>query len=481
MKNTMQRLFVVLFLAVAPFVLCAAEGYKIRVKLDNYKSDTLLLGYYYGDKQYLKDTAIRAADNWFVFDGDKELECGVWLLVLKPDNMFVQMMIGPGSQKFSVTLDAKEPVTTFKTKDSPDNAAFYEYLGWLDKQRKEADGLRNSLSDQSKPADSARVTKRLEEIDKEVKALQSKTVEKNPGTMTSKIVKSAIDVKIPDFPGDEKEQQLKKYLWYKAHYFDNLELTDPCMLRSPVLHQRMVYFVDKMTVQHPDSIILAVDYLLQKTAPAEETYKYYLIHFLNFYAKSNIVGMDAVYVHIADKYYCAGKATWAKKEDLDKICDNAARLRPILIGKVAPNIALEKRDGTKFSLYDVKTDYTVLWFWAWDCGHCKKNAPDMKAFSTKWKDKGVTVLGLCTALSDKLPECWKAIDEREFTDFVNCVDPYMRSNYKTLYDVRSTPQMFILDKNHEILMKRVGAEQLEEVMGEIIQMEELKKKDGIKK
>lgn len=477
----MQRTLTVLFLALAPFLLRAAEGYKIRAKLDNYKSDTLLLGYYYGDKQYLKDTAVRAADGWFTFDGDKELECGVWLFVLRPENMFVQLMIGPGKQHFSVTLDAKEPVTTFKTKDSPDNAVFYEYLGFLDKQRKEAESLRTSLTDLSKPADSARVNKRLEEIDVEVKALQQKTVDKNPGTMTSKIVRSAIDVKIPDYEGTESEKQLKKYLWYKEHYFDHVDLTDPCMLRSPVLHQRMVYYVDKLTVQHPDSIIKSVDYLLGKVAKTEETYKFYLIHFLNFYAKSNIVGMDAVYVHIADKYYCAGKATWAKKEDLDKICDNAARLRPILIGKVAPNIQLEKRDGSKFSLYDVKADYTVLWFWAWDCGHCKKNAPDMVNFMKKWKGKGVEILAVCTALSDKLPECWKAIDEREFTDFINCVDPYMRSNYKTLYDVRSTPQMFILDKNHEIIMKRVGAEQLDEVMGEILEMEELKRKDGIKK
>ena len=125
--------------------------------------------------------------------------------------------------------------------------------------------------------------------------------------------------------------------------------------------------------------------------------------------------------------------------DISQICDNAARLRPILIGKIAPNILCEKRDGTKFNLYDVDADYTILWFWAWDCGHCKKSSPDMKAFGTKWKDKKVKVLAVCTALSDKLPECWKAVDEREYTDFINVVDPYMRSNYKTLYDVRSTP------------------------------------------
>jgi len=36
----------------------AADGYKITVKLDNYDKDTLLLGYHYGEKQYIKDTVI---------------------------------------------------------------------------------------------------------------------------------------------------------------------------------------------------------------------------------------------------------------------------------------------------------------------------------------------------------------------------------------------------------------------------------------
>jgi thiol-disulfide isomerase/thioredoxin len=482
MNQAISRFFTLFFLACVPIFLFATDGYKIRVKLENYKNDTLLLGYHYGDKQYLKDTAIIGKDGFFTLEDTKTLECGVYLLVLKPDNQFVQVLISDNNQDFTINVDAKEPVKTFKVKGSADNEYFYEYLQWLEKERTEADGLRAKLTDKSTSADSAKATKRLTEIDEEVKAYQLKLTEKYPNTMTGKIVRSAMEQKIPDMTGDEKEQQMKRYSWYKAHYFDNIDLSDPCMLRSPVLHQRMIYYVDKLTVQHPDSIGLAIDLLLKKCEKAEETYKFYLIHYLNFYAKSNLVGMDAVYVHIADQYYCQGKAKWAKKEDLDKICDNAARLRPILLGKIAPNIQCEDRTGTKFNLYDVDAEYTVLWFWAWDCGHCKKSSPFMIDFMKKWQPKGVKIFAVCTALTDKTGECWKEIDAREFNDhFINVVDPYIRSNYKTLYDVRSTPQLFILNKKHEIIMKKVASEQLEEVMTQVIEMEELKKKDGIKK
>ncbi|MEZ4982502.1 MAG: hypothetical protein R2769_13150 [Saprospiraceae bacterium] len=41
-----------------------------------------------------------------------------------------------------------------------------------------------------------------------------------------------------------------------------------------------------------------------------------------------------------------------------------------------------------------------------------------------------------------------------------------------MYDVKSTPQVFILDKDKTIIMKRIGAEQMEEVMDQIILQEQ---------
>ncbi len=483
----MQKLlFFLLFAAFSTTAFSKKSGegdpvFQIKAKIANYTTDTLVLGYHQADKQYIKDTAFRQPDGWFVFESEKAVEPGVYLLVMRPGNQFVQVLVGPKEQHISMEFNGFDVVPSMKIKGSRDNEAFYEYLNYLGKERVEADTIRAQMSRAKlagRDADSIALAKKIDKITEAVLEYQNKFVAKNAGPVSTMIVKGAMEVKIPEFDGaDQVEKDRKRYYWYKQHYFDNFDLADPAALRSPLIHQRMTYFVDKMTPQHPDSIIQSIEFLLAKCKPAEETHKFYLIHFLNFYAKSNIVGMDAVYVHLAKKYYCSGLTTWAKKEDIEKICDNAKRLEPILIGKIAPNIQLEKRDGTKFSLYDVDADYTVLYFWAWDCGHCKKGSPFMIDFAKKWNPKGVKTFAVCTALYDKLPECWKAIDEREYNDlFINVVDPYLKSNYKNLYDVRSTPQIFILDRKHEIIMKRIGAEQVDEVMEEIIKMEDEKRK-----
>jgi thiol-disulfide isomerase/thioredoxin len=466
-------------------------GYKIRVKLENYEAKELVIGFHYGEKQYVKDTVTLAADGYFTFEADTLFPAGVYLLVLKPDNSFIQLLLDDKNQQFTVTTDVKDSVNKMKVKGSPDNELFYEYLGYLAKQRPLADSLRTQLSRaKGNVADSTRIAAKILDIDKAVKKMQHDLISKHPNSIAAKIVKAAMEPEVPDFKGEEAEVARKKYYWTREHFFDNVDIADPALLRSPVLHGKIDAFITKITPQHPDTVNAALDYIFGKMQGKYngENFKYYLIHFLNHYAKSNIVGFDACYVHIAQEYYCKGQAAWSKKEDLEKICDNARRLEPILIGKVAPNITVMDRNNKPHALWDVDADYTVLFFWATDCGHCKKAAPHMVEFAKKFKDRGVKVFAVCTGVvttkeDSNTPEkvhemCWKGVDEKEFNDelFFNSYDPYIRSRYKTLFDVQTTPQVFILNRNHEILMKRISAEQLGDVMEQVMKFQEEKKK-----
>lgn len=483
----MTRTLLLSFFALLLFTpsMFGAKGHNIRVKLENYAEKELILGFYYGDKTYVKDTVTLGTDGFFTFKADTLLPCGIYLLVLKPDNAFIQFSLTEKNQDFTLSTDAKDSVEKMKVKGSDDNALFYDYLRFLSKQRPEADTLRAQLGRvKGNVKDSTRLTQALNDIDKRVKKYQKDLVAKNPGTMTAKLINASFDPEVPEFEGKDEEEKIRKRRgWYWEHFFDNMDIADPCLLRSPVLHPKVDQFIQKFAVQHPDSISQAIDYVVGKAKKNPDAYKYFLIHYLNFYAKSNIVGMDGVYVHIAKKYYCTGGADWVKTEDMEKICDNANRLEPILIGKIAPNITVLSRDNKPTALWDVDADYTVLFFWDSDCSHCKKAAPHMVEFAKKYKDRGVKVFAVCTTVNtekepNKSMDCWKSVEEKGFSDFLflNTWDPYLRSRYKTLYDVKSTPQIFILDRKHEILMKRIGGDQLDKVMEDVMRFEEEKKK-----
>jgi len=148
-------------------------------------------------------------------------------------------------------------------------------------------------------------------------------------------------------------------------------------------------------------------------------------------------------------------------------------LRPILIGKTMPDITTYKEDGTPVRLYDIQSKYTVVIFWAPDCGHCKKIMPDVVKFYENNKAKGVKMLGICTKGGDKTPTCWPAVKEKGMEGFINTADEYQRFNMKIR--IKSTPKIFILDEKKEIIIKDIPGEELERIFNEILSFEEKKR------
>lgn len=474
----MRKWFYLALFLIMAWASHAADGHRIKVKIEGYDQKELFLAYYYGDKQYVLDTARLNNDGFFYFAGEKPLPGGVYLIVLAPNNTYFQIIVEPEEQFFSVFAKRENPSETVRFEKSPANELFYGYLGYLMKKRPEADTLRAQIERETNTKKKEKLEAQLNKLNDEVLAYQKKFVADNPKSLTAALVKAGLPMEYPEFTGDEEAVQLAKWRYTKQHFFDNMNLADPRLLRTPFLFERVDYFINKLQIQHPDTLALAIDEVLERMRPAEETFKYYLIHFLNFYARSNIVGMDAVYVHLADKYYATGQAPWISEEQLKKIAENAAELRPLLIGKIAPNITLQDRNGRTVSLHGIDAEYIVLYFWRYDCGHCKKTLPDMKAFYEKFKSKGVKIVSVCVKFTDEVPDCWKYVDENEIGEWLNLVDPYHRSRFATIYSIKTTPQIYVLDRKKEILTKRIGAEQLEEVMDRILEMKQKEKQQG---
>ena len=178
--------------------------------------------------------------------------------------------------------------------------------------------------------------------------------------------------------------------------------------------------------------------------------------------------MDAVYVHLVTEYYAEGRAPWTDEEQLSKIIKNANTLKPILIGEIAPDLKLQGREKEEITVHGIDADYTVLFFWDPECGHCKKSIPVLVEFYKEYRNKGIEVLAICTKLNDAGDKCWDVVDERGMDIWINANDPYLRSRFKQIYDVRVTPQVFVLDADKKIVMKKIGAEQLTDVMDHIL-------------
>lgn len=460
----MKKLLLLLFI-LSSVLTSFSQGYKISGKLNGYADKDVYLAYHYGSKQYIRDTVPMDANGNFTFKGDEKLDGGLYLVV-DPKKSYFEIIIGD-DQNFSFETDSSDYVGNMKIKGSKENEEFFKYLQFITKQNKEAEPHRKVIKEEV-TGDSTEYKKAkdaLQKMDDEVKKFQSDFIEKNPGLFFSKILKAQREIEIPEEP--QKEDSTFAWRYYKQHFFDNIDFSDSRMLRTPIYENKLTYYLDKLTAQTPDSIIVSADYLCENAAANDEVFKFTLITITNKYAKSKIMGFDAIYVHMVKNYYAKGKAPWTDPEQLEKIIQRAEKIEPLLMGKVAPNVTMQYLDTKNFyndtlALHDVKAKYTFLYYWDPTCGHCKKFTPKLYEWFQANKDKyDIKTYAVCTIV--KIEDIDNYFKENSY-DWLNMWDPFNKSKFRDKYDIISTPVFYILDENKKIIAKRPNVEDLDLIL-----------------
>ena len=212
---------------------------------------------------------------------------------------------------------------------------------------------------------------------------------------------------------------------------------------------------------HPaiDSIIKYSDILINKSNDNPELFKYIVWYLSSRYERSKYLGHDAIFVHLIRNYYEKGLCPWVDTTVLENMIERANILEPILLGKVAPWLIMPDIDGAFHTNYDFKTDYTIMYFWDTDCGHCKTTTPKLLELYNRAKDSlNLDVFAVClTADSVK----WKNYLHEKKLPWINVGNNKANIDFREAYDIKSSPKIFVLDKNKRIIVKNIDIEELE--------------------
>ena len=88
--KTMKRVKFVLAILIS-VVFCSniyAQKYRIEVQIEGLKDTTLVLGYHFGEKKFVQDTAKVNSKGVAVFEGDSALKGGIYLVILPSKTYF---------------------------------------------------------------------------------------------------------------------------------------------------------------------------------------------------------------------------------------------------------------------------------------------------------------------------------------------------------------------------------------------------------
>ena len=439
------------------------NGFRISGRVNGLNDTTVVLAHYFGATQYFpKDTARIDGGGNFVFEGKKTLPTGLYLVVT-PKHGYVQFVIPDANQQFSFQTDTANVIKNMKVTGSKENELFYDYQQQLAKLNDEAQALNLQKKVRNDVASAAMINKQMNDLQKRGWDERNQFLKANAGTFTVKLLKAAGEPEVPPAPkaANGRPDSVWVFNYFKNHFWDDFDFADERFVRTPFLQQKLDRYLKELTVQNADSLIKEADLVVGKAQAgnSKEVKSYTIWYITSQYEQPKVVGTDGLYVHMFEKYYATGIMPTTDTSTVRKIGERVATLKPTLVGKkfVAPAVSDTLRRPVVLS--GIKADYTVVYFYAPHCGHCRESAPKLKKFVDDYKGKGVEVLAI--AVEDS-PEEWKKfIREFKLEKAINGFDYTLRTNYRQQYDVWTTPTLYILDKNKTILARKLPTEDIE--------------------
>ncbi len=419
------------------------------------------LGFYYGDKSYVLDSSDVDEKGNFHFSGDSVLPGGVYFVLLK-DKKYFEFIIDK-EQHFTMSSDTNDFIKFMKVVGSPENQLFYSYLNYAASQYTKLQKIQDSAKT---PKEKATAHVKIDSLNNAVKKYKDDFAAKHRDYLLSEIFKAAEYPDVPETPilKNGRKDSSFAFRYYKAHFFDNINFSDDRMVHTPsqVFFDRIKEYFSRLTFQIPDSINAAADYILAKARKSPDMYKF-LVNYISYtYESSNIMGMDAVFVHMVKNYYTPQSAVWESPSHLEKMRERADVLEPILIGKPAIPIVLPDTANVMKEMYAINARYTILFFWDYDCGLCQKEMPKMIKWYDSIKGQGIEVYAV--EINEADPGKWKDYIKAHKLDWINVADLFHTSNFRHDYDVISTPMIYVLDERKYIIAKKIDVGDLNGIL-----------------
>ncbi|MFP4488069.1 MAG: thioredoxin-like domain-containing protein [Bacteroidales bacterium] len=439
------------------------EGCNIFFDFEHAGNSFISLAYHMGDKQYIKDTLYTDQDGKARLERSEALDRGLYMVVF-PDNNLFEMIIAD-DQQFTVSCNRDDIINTLRFEGSAENTAFIEYRKrWRSFQERSGE-YRQRISSLSNPDSVDILQSELKDMEEEILDYIRTTASSHEGTLLSAMLKSMLPVRVPDFDipdnvsNRDSVQWIRGYLYNKDHFFDNVDLGEPGLIRTPILHNKLKTFFSDVIIQAPDSVISEIRTVMDKAGEDPEVFRFTLSFLFNHFRGSQVMGHDAVIVMLADKYYLNGKAEWAEEEFLESLRKDMAAIRHTLIGKQAKDLVMQTYSGQPRSVYDIDSEFTVLYFWEPDCGHCNEATPLLREFYNEYRDNGVEIYAVCTQGSK---EEWMDYIAENGLEWINGRDPTRSTGFDYYYNVKATPLIYVLNKDKEIIAKNLPAGNLKQ-------------------
>lgn len=237
-------------------------------------------------------------------------------------------------------------------------------------------------------------------------------------------------------------------------------------LRINALNAKMAEYFDALKYESIDVQKEECDFMIE-TCTDSLVRQHVALSIYDHYIDSDIMGAEAVALHVADRWFLTGEVRMRDEMELLGVRVFAEFNRQSQIGQKAPSLTLKDMSDAPVTLFDRPGGrYTVLYFYDTSCATCKVQSILLRNLL---EENDFPVDFVAVYASDDM-EAWKRYTEERLaiggvrTKVTHLWDPELDSDFQRKYGVVQTPRLFLIAPDRTILGRGLDAQALSQML-----------------
>ena len=296
---------------------------------------------------------------------------------------------------------------------------------------------------------------------------QTKTSQDKKDTLTEVEQTDSIqELPLPQVPSMLTDAQAQMD-YILTHYWDKINFKDTTThYTDGVLEQHWVNYIDRIATFEGDSYPKRIEEFMSKLNQGDKkNFQFYTkLADRYLYHPASPLRNDQLY-----RPFCVGMldSPHLTAEEKERVQFKLELIDRNNVGQKAENFYFKTQDGKTYQLYNIKNEFTLLFFNNPGCSMCAQVIEIMKQSETLTfleHKKRLQVVAVCP---DGDTSDWREHIKDFPTHWLNGYDPDLYLFDNNLYDLRAIPSLYLLDKNHKVILKDAD---ISEVIAKIEEM-----------
>ena len=450
-------------LLVLPFLL-AAQNFTLTVSSKGLGADSLRIRAFDGKKTF-KTLAVAPCTEKTVLKMKDKIPAGLYKVQKDTNFLFDLLISEEKKQSISVSIDSKgNPIF----ENSQENTNFQNYLHRTEWFAGKADSINRVFEEAQKTMPQYMLQTLAQNLIQEAEgftaqetAYKQQVMDENKGTLLASVVQ--FSKQLPPPPQEYYGNQGALNYYYTTHLFDNYPFEDPRMAATPLAAPRIRQYAAEIYYLQPDAAAKLADELLTKARVNPVTYHCF---FDNLEA---ILGTlkspyftEEIYITMLRNALSYEKIEKKRVNYYQQLLDLHSKNLP---GTKIPDFQVLWSDSSKSSIYDIESEYILLYFQNPDCPTCTEVRGKLAVNEDVNRAIESGKLKVVTIYFEDDRALWdRYLRNNANPKYLHGWDYKNEINSKNLFDLRIIPYMFLLDKDKVVLKKDMMYNEVSDIL-----------------